>query len=149
VVARTWDEQCEGSSQIESGFWAGSRKPPKKNQPFSNMHVCSQIFAEFACTSRPYPVMMEMLRECSHRKSVMNEDEAFRALICRVRAGDAQAVKELLQRYGPAIRITVRVHLRDSALRRLLDSEDIWQSVFASFFLRTLPGSTTWTSPPN
>ena len=42
--------------------------------------------------------------------------------------------------YEPAIRRTVRVRLRDTRLRRLIETVDICQSVFASFFVRTSLG---------
>jgi RNA polymerase sigma-70 factor (ECF subfamily) len=70
----------------------------------------------------------------------MSEDSTFRDLIRRVRAGDEQAAEELLQRYEPAIRRTVRARLRDSRLRRLLDSMDICQSVLGSFFVNAALG---------
>jgi RNA polymerase sigma-70 factor (ECF subfamily) len=66
----------------------------------------------------------------------MSEDPSFRSLIRRVRAGDEQAATEVVQRYEPAIRRTVRVRLRDRRLTRLIDSMDICQSVLASFFVR-------------
>jgi RNA polymerase sigma factor (sigma-70 family) len=64
----------------------------------------------------------------------MSEDEAFRDLICRVRAGDQQAATELVQRYEPAIRLAVRRRLTDSKLRRVFDSIDVCQSIFPYFF---------------
>jgi RNA polymerase sigma factor (sigma-70 family) len=64
----------------------------------------------------------------------------FRALIARVRAGDEQAVAELVRRYEPAIRRAARVRLVDTRLNRLLDSMDICQSVMASFFVRAALG---------
>ena len=70
----------------------------------------------------------------------MSEDEPFRDLICRVRAGDEQAAYELVQRYEPAIRVAVRVRLSDPGLRRVLDSMDICQSVFLNFFMRAAAG---------
>ncbi len=70
----------------------------------------------------------------------MPEDPSFRDLIRRVRSGDEQAGAELRRRYEPAIRRTVRARLRDTQLRRLLDSMDICQSVFASFFVNAALG---------
>jgi RNA polymerase sigma-70 factor (ECF subfamily) len=66
----------------------------------------------------------------------MAEEEMFADLIRRVRLGDEDAATELVQRYEPAIRRVVRVHLRDPRLRRVLDSTDICQSVLATFFVR-------------
>src|SRR5207249_4424725 len=56
------------------------------------------------------------------------------------RAGDADAARELVQRYEPAIRRVVRFRLADSRLGRVFDSMDICQSVLASFFLRAAAG---------
>jgi RNA polymerase sigma factor (sigma-70 family) len=70
----------------------------------------------------------------------MAEDSSFRNLIRRVRAGDAQAAADLVRQYEPTIRLVVRRRLTDPALRRLLDSMDICQSVLASFFVRVAAG---------
>ena len=45
-----------------------------------------------------------------------------------------------MRSYEPAIRRAARVRLTDSRLRRLFDSMDISQSVFASFFVRAALG---------
>jgi RNA polymerase sigma factor (sigma-70 family) len=70
----------------------------------------------------------------------MSAENAFLDLIRRVRAGDENAAAELVQRYEPAIRRAVRLRLRDSRLRRVLDSMDIVQSVMISFFVRAASG---------
>ncbi len=70
----------------------------------------------------------------------MPEQTPFQALILRVRARDEEAAAELMRRYERVIRRVVRIHLRDSRLRRILDSMDICQSVLASFFVRTALG---------
>jgi RNA polymerase sigma-70 factor (ECF subfamily) len=70
----------------------------------------------------------------------MSEDETFRDLIRRVRAGDAQASAELVRQYEPAIRLAVHVRLTDPDLRRFLDSQDICDSVLGSFFVRAASG---------
>jgi len=70
----------------------------------------------------------------------MADVNAFQQLICRVRGGDAGAVAELVRVYEPAIRRAARVRLVDPRLRRLFDSMDICQSVFASFFVRAALG---------
>ncbi len=70
----------------------------------------------------------------------MSADNSFCDLILRVRAGDDQAATELVRRYEPTIRLIVRRRLTDAALRRVLDSMDICQSVLASFFLRAASG---------
>jgi RNA polymerase sigma factor (sigma-70 family) len=68
------------------------------------------------------------------------EPSEFHDLIRRVRDRDEAAATELLRRYESAIRRVVRIHLRDSRMRRVLDSMDICQSVMASFFVRTALG---------
>ena len=70
----------------------------------------------------------------------MAHDESFAQFIRRIRAGDAQAAVQLLQEYESAIRLEVRLRLRDSRLRRLFDSMDICQSVLGSFFVRAAAG---------
>jgi RNA polymerase sigma-70 factor (ECF subfamily) len=70
----------------------------------------------------------------------MAEDIAFPEFVRRVRAGDARAAEELVRRYEAAIRLEVRMRLRDPRLRRVFDSMDICQSVLASFFVRTAAG---------
>jgi RNA polymerase sigma-70 factor (ECF subfamily) len=66
----------------------------------------------------------------------MSEGTAFADFIRRIRAGDDQAARELVQRYEPVIRREVRLRLRDPRLYSRLDWTDICQSVMASFFLR-------------
>jgi RNA polymerase sigma factor (sigma-70 family) len=68
------------------------------------------------------------------------EDISFMELVRKVRAGDDVASAELVRRYEPAIRIAVRGRLTDPRLRRLFDSMDICQSVFAIFFVRAAAG---------
>ena len=70
----------------------------------------------------------------------MSEETPFADLIGRVRAGDGAAAAELVRRYEPAVRRTIRARLRDSRLRRRLDSLDVCQSVLASFFVRAALG---------
>jgi DNA-directed RNA polymerase specialized sigma24 family protein len=64
----------------------------------------------------------------------ISEQASFRDLIRRVQAGDPQAARELVRGYEWAIRLQVRVCLTQPDLRRLLDSMDIVQLVWASFF---------------
>jgi RNA polymerase sigma factor (sigma-70 family) len=75
------------------------------------------------------------------------EDNSFAEFIRRIRAGDEQAAMDLVVRYEPAIRRAVRVRMRDPRLRRLVESVDICQSVFASFFVRTSLGQYDLDSP--
>ena len=70
----------------------------------------------------------------------MSNDGSFADLLARVRAGDAAAAEELVQRYEPVLRRMVHVRLVGDRLRRLFDSEDICQSVLASFFVRAALG---------
>ncbi len=72
--------------------------------------------------------------------SAGGEEPSFAEFIRRIRAGDERAAAELVERYEPAIRRAVRVRLRDPRLRRLIESVDICQSVFATFFVRTALG---------
>jgi RNA polymerase sigma factor (sigma-70 family) len=85
---------------------------------------------------------------CAPERAVlMSTESSFVDLICRVRAGDEAAASELVRRYEPSIRRVVRVHLRDSRLRRVLDSTDICQSVLATFFVRANMGQFELESP--
>jgi RNA polymerase sigma-70 factor (ECF subfamily) len=70
----------------------------------------------------------------------MSVDDPFLLLIQRVRDGDQEAAAELVRQYEPAIRRAVRFQLRDSRLRRALDSMDVCQSVMGSFFARAALG---------
>jgi RNA polymerase sigma-70 factor (ECF subfamily) len=70
----------------------------------------------------------------------MTEAPSFQELISRMRRGDPDAAAEIVGRYGPTIQRTVRLQLRDSRLRGLLDSADICQSVLGSFFVRAACG---------
>jgi len=70
----------------------------------------------------------------------MSEEDAFRDLIRRVRAGDAQAAEELVRRYEPTIRAMVRPRLTDPRLRRQFDSGDICQSILGHFFVAASAG---------
>ncbi len=72
--------------------------------------------------------------------SAGGEEPLFAEFIRRIRAGDERAAVALVARYEPAIRRAVRVRLRDPRLRRLIESVDICQSVFATFFVRTALG---------
>ena len=70
----------------------------------------------------------------------MPDGDRFHVLIQRIRDRDPQAAQELVSEYEQAIRRVVRIHLRDSRLRRVLDSLDVCQSVLATFFVRTALG---------
>jgi RNA polymerase sigma factor (sigma-70 family) len=64
----------------------------------------------------------------------------FPDFIRRVRAGDEQAARELVERYEPVIRREVRMRLRDPRLFNQFEWTDICQSVMASFFVRAASG---------
>lgn len=74
-------------------------------------------------------------------------ENSFVDLMRRVRAGDEEAAAELVRGYEPAIRRVVRIHMRDSRLRRVLDSTDVCQSVLATFFVRANLGQYELDSP--
>jgi RNA polymerase sigma-70 factor (ECF subfamily) len=57
-----------------------------------------------------------------------NSSDSVSGLLARVRAGDQDALAELLRQYEPKIRLTARYLLRP-ILRRYLDSIDVAQSV--------------------
>jgi RNA polymerase sigma factor (sigma-70 family) len=65
----------------------------------------------------------------------MSQGPSFADLIGRVRAGDVAAAEELVRRYEPALRRTIRLRLRNARMRRVLDSVDVCQSVLADFFV--------------
>ena len=70
----------------------------------------------------------------------MSESTAFPDFIRRIRGGDDQAARELVERYEPVIRCEVRLRLRDPRLYSRFDWTDICQSVMASFFVRAAAG---------
>jgi RNA polymerase sigma-70 factor (ECF subfamily) len=73
----------------------------------------------------------------------VDPEASFRALLGRVRAGDARAAAELVRQFEPAIRRSVRLRLTDPRycrLQRVLDSTDICQSVLGNFFVRAALG---------
>ena len=70
----------------------------------------------------------------------MAESGEFAEFIRRIRAGDDQAARELVERYEPVIRRQVRVRLRDPRLSSRFDCADVCQSAMASFFVRAAAG---------
>ena len=70
----------------------------------------------------------------------MAEEPSFSELVCKVRAGDEEAAAELMRRYEPALRKAIRNRLTDPAMRRIMDSMDVCQSVMSNFFVRTAAG---------
>jgi RNA polymerase sigma-70 factor (ECF subfamily) len=77
----------------------------------------------------------------------MAEEASFQDLIRRVRSGDDDAAAELVRRYEPAVRRVARIRLGEAHLQRVLDSMDICQSVFASFFVRAALGQLDLDTP--
>ena len=77
----------------------------------------------------------------------MPEEMSFRELLQRVRAGEADATRELALRYEPHIRRAANRPLNDLHLRNLLDSMDICQAVLAEFFVRAADGQFELTEP--
>ncbi len=77
----------------------------------------------------------------------MTDESPFADLLMRIRNGDGVAAEELVQRYEPVLRRMVHVRLVGDRLRRLVDSEDICQSVLASFFIRAALGQYEISSP--
>jgi RNA polymerase sigma-70 factor (ECF subfamily) len=76
-----------------------------------------------------------------------DEEPGFAEFLRRLRDRDEHAARELVLRYEPAIRRAVRLRLRDPRLRRVIESGDICQAVFASFFVRTAQGEYNLESP--
>ena len=70
----------------------------------------------------------------------MSESMPFTEFMGRIRAGDDEAARELVERYEPVIRREVRLRLRDPRLASRFDWTDICQSVMASFFVRAAAG---------
>jgi hypothetical protein len=68
-------------------------------------------------------------------------DNDLAELLSRVRQGDEDAARLLVQRYESAIRVAVRTNLSDPRLRRQFDSLDVCQSVLASFFFHLTSGA--------
>jgi RNA polymerase sigma-70 factor (ECF subfamily) len=68
---------------------------------------------------------------------------SFDDFMRRIRAGDEEAVTDLVRKLEPLIRREVRYRLKDRRLGRLFDSMDICQSVLASFFVRAAHGQYT------
>lgn len=69
----------------------------------------------------------------------MTAEQSFADLMGRLRAGDAGAAAELFQRYAHRLVGLARGRL-DRLTRRLVDPEDVLQSVFRSFFERHAAG---------
>jgi RNA polymerase sigma factor (sigma-70 family) len=77
----------------------------------------------------------------------MAATDDFSEFIARIRAGDGDAAAELVRRFAPLVRREVRFRMEDHRLRRGFDSEDVCQSVLASFFVRTAAGQFEFDCP--
>lgn len=77
----------------------------------------------------------------------MSSDTTFAEIIDRIRRGDESAENELFARYEAAIRRAARMKFMHARMQRLMDSEDIRQSVMRSFFVRVRAGSLELRSP--
>jgi RNA polymerase sigma factor (sigma-70 family) len=74
-------------------------------------------------------------------------ENVFVDLMERVRANDQDAVAELINQYEPFVRREIRIGMIRTPLRRLVDSLDVTQSVWISFFKRTSAGDYEINSP--
>ncbi len=57
----------------------------------------------------------------------------FNVLLDRLRNGDDDAARELIDEFGDAVRREIRFRLRDSRLRRVVADSDVFQSVVLRF----------------
>ena len=74
-------------------------------------------------------------------------DDDFELLVERLLHGEVNAAEQIVRMYEPEIRRIVRLRLRDPKLRRIIDSTDICQSVFAKFFYLAALGRFELQSP--
>lgn len=77
----------------------------------------------------------------------MTEDDTFVALLARIQAGDTAAEEILFLKYDGPIRRAARMRFMHSRMQRLMDSEDIRQSVMRSFFQRMRGGALDVATP--
>jgi RNA polymerase sigma-70 factor (ECF subfamily) len=70
-------------------------------------------------------------------------DDRLTELGERLRGGDASAVEEVFQAYGPYLRMVVRRRMT-TQLRSRFDSHDVVQSVWADTLLRLRQGGGSW-----
>jgi RNA polymerase sigma-70 factor (ECF subfamily) len=70
----------------------------------------------------------------------VSTDDEFQDLIRRVRRGEPEAARVLVEQYATVVRRVVRFRLTDSRLRAAFDSMDVCQSVLGSFFVRAAHG---------
>jgi len=77
----------------------------------------------------------------------MHDENILNELMDRLRDGDERAAAELVRQYEPELRRFVRYRLTDARIRSLIDSVDVTQSVFASFFVALAEGRLEVASP--
>lgn len=70
----------------------------------------------------------------------MAEHDLFADFIRRLRAGDERAAEEVVRKYEPIVRRELRMSMTDQRIGRVVDSVDICQSIWSSFFLRAAAG---------
>jgi RNA polymerase sigma-70 factor (ECF subfamily) len=75
------------------------------------------------------------------------DNTSFAEFLSRLRMGDERAAAELVNRYEPALRLEIRMRMKDPKLRRLLEPADLCQSVLKSFFVRAATGQYDLDSP--
>jgi RNA polymerase sigma-70 factor (ECF subfamily) len=80
-------------------------------------------------------------------RGASEDDTPFAEFLRQVRAGDEWAAVELVRRYEPALRLEIRLRMKDPKLRRLLEPADLCQSVLKSFFVRAAAGQYDLDSP--
>lgn len=66
--------------------------------------------------------------------------QRFQELMTKVKQGDADAARQLIDHFEPEIRREIRIRLTDPRLRRVVDSMDICQSVMGNFFIHAVLG---------
>lgn len=80
-------------------------------------------------------------------EAAVSTDVEFGRLWSRLLLSDESAADELLSRYEQEIRRYIRFRLTDPSLRRVVDSLDICQSVFAKFFVQLSAGAIELDNP--
>ena len=76
----------------------------------------------------------------------MSHEEPLSQLLESLRRGENDAADKIQERFGAQVRRLARVWLSQRRLGRLMDSEDICQSVLAEFFNRYSNGSYEFTN---
>jgi RNA polymerase sigma-70 factor, ECF subfamily len=69
----------------------------------------------------------------------MSSDTSFDDVMSRLRAGDADAERQVFHRFANRLIGLARLHL-DSRVRQKVDPEDVLQSAYKSFFVRFAQG---------